>query len=59
VLVGEFPRTLGGRSKSQGFENPFQNNPTPCTNQQIIQPKQYRTYNPQEKRKKNEEIEKN
>jgi hypothetical protein len=30
VLVGEFPRTPGGRPKSKGFENPFQNNPTPC-----------------------------
>jgi hypothetical protein len=29
-LVGEFPRTPGGRPKSKGFENPFQNNPTPC-----------------------------
>jgi LysM repeat protein len=33
MLVGEFPRTPGGSSKSKGFENPFQNNPTPCTNQ--------------------------
>jgi hypothetical protein len=32
VLVGEFPRTPGGRPKSKGFENPFQNNPTPCKN---------------------------
>jgi hypothetical protein len=52
VFVGEFPRTLGGRSKSQGFENPFKNNPTPCTNQQTNQPQQYITYNLQEKRKK-------
>jgi hypothetical protein len=36
VLVGEFPRTPGGRPKSKGFENPFQNNPTPCK----IKPKQ-------------------
>jgi hypothetical protein len=33
MLVGEFPRTPGGSPKSKGFENPFQNNPTPCTNQ--------------------------
>jgi hypothetical protein len=36
VLVGEFSRTPGGRPKSKGFENPFQNNPTPCK----IKPKQ-------------------
>jgi hypothetical protein len=33
-LVGAFRRTLGGRPKTKGFENPFQNNPTPCKNKQ-------------------------
>jgi hypothetical protein len=31
-LVGAFCRTLGGRPKNKGFENPFQINPTPCKN---------------------------
>jgi hypothetical protein len=43
-LVGEFFRTPGGRPKTKGFENPFQNNPTPCTNQHRTNPNS--GYNP-------------